>query len=379
MSTETEGRRALTPEEFREVIGRFASGVTIITTVQDGAPVGTTASAFTSLSLSPPMVLVCMNRESATGQAIAGTGAFAVNILGEDHAVLAERFAGKGPDKFQGVEFSPGAGGMPLLHGAVAQLECRVTEAVPAATHVVFFGEVEFGEATGGAPLAYFRGQFGRLEMQEDAHAYATLRQAVLDGELEAGEPFELLDVAGRLEIAPGAAHQALGRLRGEGLVKQRSSGTYAVAPLNWATVEEAVRACYAIELGALALAVGYGTPEAIGRLDALVTAADAHVQAGAPFDPPATTAAFSAVREELVALAGAPALVTAYRRVAMPAILLRLSERHAVNETDAAFAADNRELVEALHARDLDRAQAVLARYYKRVASAMREALTQP
>jgi flavin reductase (DIM6/NTAB) family NADH-FMN oxidoreductase RutF/DNA-binding FadR family transcriptional regulator len=378
MSTDTDGQRALTPEEFREVIGRFASGVTIITTLQDGAPVGTTASAFSSLSLTPPMVLVCMNRESATGQAIASAGAFAVNILSEDHAVLAERFAGKGPDKFKGVAFSEGRRGMPLLHGAVAQLECKVTEAVPAATHVVFFAEVLYGEATGGAPLAYFRGQFGRLEMQEDAHAYATLRQAVVEGELVAGESFELLDVAGRLELAPGAAHQALSRLRGEGLVERRSSGTYAVAPLTWETVQDAVRGCYAIEIGAVELAVERAGDEALAQLEALIQAADAHVQVGAPFDPPATTAAFSTVREAVVALAGTSGLVTAYGRLAMPAILLRLSQPHAVNETDAAFAADNRELLDALRAKDLDRAREVLARYYERVESALRDALEE-
>src|ERR1700674_171452 len=95
--------RNLTPEEFRDVIGRFASGVTVITTVHDGIPYGTTASAVRSLSLEPPMLLICMNQQSSTGQAIAAAGHFAVNILAEEQPDAAARFATKSPDKFHGI------------------------------------------------------------------------------------------------------------------------------------------------------------------------------------------------------------------------------------------------------------------------------------
>src|SRR4051812_8204517 len=93
----------LSPEEFRDVIGHFASGVTVITVRQGDTSVGTTASAVCSLSLEPPMVLICMNRTSSTGQAVADVGEFAVNILSEDQAALAQRFATKASDKFNGV------------------------------------------------------------------------------------------------------------------------------------------------------------------------------------------------------------------------------------------------------------------------------------
>jgi flavin reductase (DIM6/NTAB) family NADH-FMN oxidoreductase RutF len=167
--TETARSRHLTAGEFRDVIGHFASGVTVITTAVDGRPHGTTASAVTSLALEPPMLLVCMNRESATGRAMADSGAFAVNILGEDHGELAIRFARKGGDKFGGVELDRGEAGQPLLAGAIAHLECRVTERVAAGTHIVFIAEVEAATAQPGAPpLAYFRGRFGRLELAED-------------------------------------------------------------------------------------------------------------------------------------------------------------------------------------------------------------------
>lgn len=153
----------LTPQEFRDVIGHFASGVTVITTALDGVPHGTTASAVASLSLEPPMLLICMSRSSATGQAVLRSGAFAVNILGEGDDELARRFAGKGDDKFAGVAVERGEHGQPLLVDALAQLVCRVTQQVEAATHIVFFGEVHEATARPGEPLAYYRGKFGRL------------------------------------------------------------------------------------------------------------------------------------------------------------------------------------------------------------------------
>jgi 4-nitrophenol 2-monooxygenase / 4-nitrocatechol 4-monooxygenase, reductase component len=157
--------RSLTSNEFREVISHLASGVTVVTTLHEGSVYGTTASAVTSLSLEPPMLLVCMNRQSETGRAVAESGLFAVNILGAEHAGLAERFARKGGDKFDGVPTTPGQWGEPLFDEAVATLECRVTEQTAVATHWVFFAEVVSASARGGAPLAYFKGRFGRLDL----------------------------------------------------------------------------------------------------------------------------------------------------------------------------------------------------------------------
>jgi 4-nitrophenol 2-monooxygenase / 4-nitrocatechol 4-monooxygenase, reductase component len=157
--------RSLTSNEFREVISHFASGVTVVTTFYEGRAYGTTASAVSSLSLEPPMLLVCLNRESQTGRAIASSGHFAVNILGAAHADLAERFAQKGGDKFDGVPTTPGQWGEPLFEEAVATLECRVSEQTAVATHQVFFAEVVSAAARGGAPLAYFKGQFSRLDL----------------------------------------------------------------------------------------------------------------------------------------------------------------------------------------------------------------------
>ncbi len=162
-----DGLRPLSTERFREVIGHFASGVTVITTSLDGELHGTTASAVSSLSLEPPMMLVCMNKASETGQAVLRSGAFAVNILGEGDDELARRFARRGGDKFDGVDVSLGDHRQPLLVDALAQLVCRVDQQVEAGTHIVFFALVHEATARPGAPLAYYRGRFGRLAFDE--------------------------------------------------------------------------------------------------------------------------------------------------------------------------------------------------------------------
>lgn len=160
--------RSLTSDEFRDVISHFASGVTVITALHEERPYGTTASAVTSLSLEPPMLLICMNKQSETGRAVAQSKRFGVNILGANQVDLAERFARKGGDKFAGIPVTPGKWGEPLFDEALATLECRVAEETTGGTHYVFLAEVESGSVRGGAPLAYFKGEFGRLELTRD-------------------------------------------------------------------------------------------------------------------------------------------------------------------------------------------------------------------
>jgi flavin reductase (DIM6/NTAB) family NADH-FMN oxidoreductase RutF len=182
-----EQRERLTGDEFREVIGHFASGVTIITTSHRGAPFGTTASAVSSLSLEPPMLLICMNQNSSTGQAVAASKHFTVNILAEDQPDLAVHFASRGGDKFATVAYTTGRRGDPLINDALATLECRVTESPTGGTHTVFLAEVDRVSARRGSPLAYFRGQFGRLQLNGEETQYSVesalaARQTILLG-----------------------------------------------------------------------------------------------------------------------------------------------------------------------------------------------------
>lgn len=155
---------------FRDVIGRFTSGVTVITTAVDGTRFGTTASAFSSLSLEPPMVLVCLNRTSETQAAVLKAGAFVVNILSEGQQELAHRFARKG-DKFGDLEHGTGRHGVPVLHGTLAHLECDTAETVTGGTHTVFLGNVTVAAGHDGTPLTYYRGRFGRLESAREEEA----------------------------------------------------------------------------------------------------------------------------------------------------------------------------------------------------------------
>lgn len=156
-------RESMDSEAFRDVIGRFASGVTVVTAVDHGRGYGTTASAVSSLCLEPPMLLVCMNRESATGRAMARVGRFAVNILGEEQSALARRFARKGHDTFSDLNTALGPSGQLLLDGALAHLECRVVRVISEGTHQIFLSSVTYASGAAGRPLAYFRGRFGRL------------------------------------------------------------------------------------------------------------------------------------------------------------------------------------------------------------------------
>ncbi len=153
----------VTSARFREVIGHFASGVTVVTTAHDGAVFATTASAVSSLSDDPPMLLVCMNRSSDTGRALDASGRFAVNVLDHEQRDLAVQLARKGPDKLARVALRDGGTAVPVLEDCLAVLECTVAQRAEAATHVVFLAEVDAVLTRAGEPLVYFRGRFGRL------------------------------------------------------------------------------------------------------------------------------------------------------------------------------------------------------------------------
>jgi flavin reductase (DIM6/NTAB) family NADH-FMN oxidoreductase RutF len=161
--TDQHHRRQVDRERFRSVMGHFASGVTIISTRHEGSDYGLTASAVSSLSLDPPMLLICVNKTSNTRDAIEASGVFAVNILRENQSEVARKFATSRPDKFAGRSVSYGELGVPLLDDMLATIECRVVETVSGGTHTVFLAEVEAAQAREGMPLTYFRGRMGHF------------------------------------------------------------------------------------------------------------------------------------------------------------------------------------------------------------------------
>ena len=154
----------ISPTEFRDAIGRFLTGVTVVTSRHDGVPQGITASAVCSVSLEPPLLLVCLNKQSSTRQAVAASGRFAVNVLAEEQHDLARRFATKSANKFAGLALESSANDLPLLQDTLATLECRVTEEADGGTHSIFIGKVERATVRDGSPLAYVRGQFARVQ-----------------------------------------------------------------------------------------------------------------------------------------------------------------------------------------------------------------------
>jgi len=152
------------PDEFRKVVGHFASGVTVITTWDaEGRPAGLTANAFTSVSLDPPLVLVCVDHKAQSYPAMQASGRFAVNILALGQDALSKRFAVSGGDKFDGLAWSTGPAGLPLLSGALAALECHTVHTYPGGDHTIFVGRVEAVQAQDAEPLLYYQGKYNRL------------------------------------------------------------------------------------------------------------------------------------------------------------------------------------------------------------------------
>jgi flavin reductase (DIM6/NTAB) family NADH-FMN oxidoreductase RutF len=149
---------------FRAVLGRFASGVTIVTTVDaDGRDQGMTVSAFSSLSLNPPLVLVCIDHKASAWPAFEQAAHFAINILGSEQEALSRRFSSRDGDRFDGVGFTRGGTGVALLDDTLASVECTVTARIPHGDHSILVGSVEGGTARDLQPLLYYRGGYASL------------------------------------------------------------------------------------------------------------------------------------------------------------------------------------------------------------------------
>ena len=148
---------------FRKVLGQFATGVTVITAMEDGEPVGFTCQSFTSLSLNPPMIAIAPAKSSTSWPKIAKAGAFCVNILAEHQEALCRSFAISGGDKFAGVNWHAGVSGAPVLDSSLAILECKLGSIHDAGDHELVTGHVVAIESGESHPLLFFRSGFTRL------------------------------------------------------------------------------------------------------------------------------------------------------------------------------------------------------------------------
>ncbi len=152
--------------ELRAVMRRFPSGVAVVTTILEGRPKGFTATAFSSVSLEPPMVLICVNRRARTHPMISQAGIFCVNLLAARDRELAVLFAERGDtNPFEGLTYERAVTGAPVLPGAIGFVDCTVAEEYSAGTHTVFIGAVAACGTSAGKPLGYLDGAYRDFEI----------------------------------------------------------------------------------------------------------------------------------------------------------------------------------------------------------------------
>ena len=151
--------------QFRQLLGRFATGVSIITvTAPDGRLLGMTANSLASVSLYPPLISVCVDREAEMHTAILAVDQFVVNVLSSSQETLARRFADKHEDRFEGIGYHISPDGLVLLGGALAHIECQRYAEFPGGDHTIVVGRVMGGTTSKGRPLLYYRGGYAALE-----------------------------------------------------------------------------------------------------------------------------------------------------------------------------------------------------------------------
>ena len=156
---------SLDPDAFRAVMGRFASGVTVVTATNEaGAAYGMTVSAFASVSLQPPLVVMCIDHAASLHDTLTNAPFFAVNILASTQEPIARRFADTGAQRFEGIGYRNGENGVPILNDVLAFLECKRVSSAEAGDHTVIIGETVAASMRDARPLLYYRGGFAQLE-----------------------------------------------------------------------------------------------------------------------------------------------------------------------------------------------------------------------
>ena len=151
--------------DFRSALSRFASGVTVVTTKNAAEKqFGITVSAFCSVSLDPPLVLICIEKTAGSHHAFTESGRFTVNILAENEIHLSEHFASLVEDKFKSIDFAVDEHGIPILSGSIANLQCRLFKELDGGDHSIFLGEVEHVIVRDAEPLIYFKSGYRRIQ-----------------------------------------------------------------------------------------------------------------------------------------------------------------------------------------------------------------------
>jgi flavin reductase (DIM6/NTAB) family NADH-FMN oxidoreductase RutF/DNA-binding GntR family transcriptional regulator len=345
----------------------------VITTRAGERDFGTTASAVSSLSMEPPMLLVCLNRTSETREAVTQAAVFAVNILSERQAEVAYAFAKKSPDKFKGMEVVRSDGGVPLIPDSLAHIECRVAETATGGTHTVFLGEVIGAWAGDGAPLTYYRGRFGRFQDTLQDAAYRRLRELIVTRELPRDEPLDVERLALTLQIEAPHVFYALTKLSGEGLVARDTDGRLTVRPLDVRRAHQAIDARAAIEVAVIQRMAGRFSPADLDRLRELATTAQRAAVAD-PVDMVLLGKVGRRFHDHLVSLLDNEALGAFLHRLDVQGIWTRVApDLEKVGKISADYLG---ELVDACESGDRDAAVRILFSHAETIRGFAREAI---
>jgi flavin reductase (DIM6/NTAB) family NADH-FMN oxidoreductase RutF/DNA-binding FadR family transcriptional regulator len=373
-TTSSDGQGQFDPAVFREVISNFMSGVVIVTARHDDTIQGMTVSAVSSLSLEPPMLVICLNRKARTQELVHRSGAFAINILSEEQGHLADQFASKHDDRFAGVPHHPGLTGAPVLDDVLGVVECRVEEDVTGGSHRVFLGRVVHAEAGAGSPLAYYRGKFGRFELAQDADAYRLLRDLVLERKADLAGVIDPGRLATALHLPMSAVHYALTRLSGDRLVARDPDRGYVVAPMSAELSDDVHDALLAIQLGAAELTVGRVDADRLTQFRRLAEATV--VSPDGASDVAAYVRANDQFHDYLVQLAGIDALAEAYAGLSLPTLMTRALGTTA--DIDRQLGEDHVAIVDAYQAGDLAEAKRLIIEHSERAKSHQRAAIEE-
>lgn len=376
MSTRPRSAGSIKPEQFRRVVSHLASGVTVVTTRNEDGPSGMTVSSVISLSLDPPLMLICLNNAVPTADAVSRAGVYGVNILREGTEHLAHQFASPSTDKFRGVEISDGKLGVPLLRDALANLECRVVETISGGSHTIFVGEVVGAEARAGDPLAYFRGGFGRFEFGRDDETYLTTRTQVLNRRYPPDSAISLNDLAYELGVQKASAFYALTRLAVDGLVRRDPERGYVVVPFDIRTSDEAFDARTAIETGVIDLTIATVSPSDLDVLRARFEAMAALLVNDRFVNFDRYLDANAALHEHIVGLAGNHALSNSFSDLSLRAVMAR--SFGATPVSSQRFVEVQRALTEAFELHDAAAAKFAIRRYAELAKQRAREILAE-
>lgn len=164
MSDITDNSSTFDAAKFRQVLGHFPTGVTVITSIDDAKPVGFAVGSFASLSLDPPQVLFCAGKSSSTWPKIEASGKFCVNVLADDQEDVCRVFASKATDKFAEIGWKHTGNGSPVISGALAYIDCDIAQVIESGDHFIVIGSVTGLDVLHeGGPLVFFRGGYGRF------------------------------------------------------------------------------------------------------------------------------------------------------------------------------------------------------------------------